>query len=363
MRSLISTSTLAFLGLSALTVSAAPTRQPPSFPGGKVFPLPDGFPTPNDAQIKQIEQKAFGTLPNAPPPGTISADGLTNLKLIALNELFEVAFFTELISNVTNYVPGFEIASRKERNFVLATLNAVVNQEKLHALNANGALEHFGADPILPCKYSFPVKTFDEAIALAGTFTSVVLGTLQDVTQIFAQNGDAALTRGIASVIGQEGEQEGWYRLLQGKIPNELPFLTTSVRDFAFTAIQSFTVPGSCPNINTIPLKTFLPLNLLTTPKAKTQNIKFSWEKPANAAPGSKLFATYINQQNLPVTEPLQMESVNGNTVIAEALFPYDKFEMNGLTILALTNSKGPFPDADAVAAATVFGPGLIIIN
>lgn len=346
-------STLAFLGLGAVSVTAAPFS----------FPLPDGFPTPSADQTKQIEIGAFGTLPNGPPPGSISGDGLTNLKLIALNELFEVAFFTELVQNITNHVPGYEISSRQQRNFVLATLNAVVAQEQLHALNANGALAHFGAQPIQPCQYNFPVSTFDEAIGLAATFTSVVLGTLQDVTQIFAQNGDAGLTRGIASVIGQEGEQEGWYRLLQGKIPSELPFLTTSTRDFAFTAINSFVVPGSCPNVGTIPLKTFQPLTLLNTPKPKTMNLKFSWQKPAVPVPGGQLWATYINQQNVPITEPLTMESVNGNTVVAEALFPYVEFEMNGLTIASLTPSPGPFANADAVAQAALFGPALILIN
>ena len=46
-----------------------------------------------------------------------------------------------------------------------------------------------------------------------------------------------------------------------------------------------------------------------------------------------------------------------------EALFPYDQFEMNGLTIAVLTNSAGPFADVDAVAAATVAGPALIEVN
>jgi hypothetical protein len=197
---------------------------------------------------------------------------------------------------------------------------------------------------------------------LAATFTDVVLGTLQDVTQIFAKNGDDALTRGIASVIGQEGEQEGYYRLLQGKIPNALPFLTTSVRDFAFTAIQSFTVPGSCPNINTIPLKTFKPLNLLSTPSAESTSLQFSFT-PDGDNTASKLSLVYINQQNLPVVETLKVISTEGNTVTVEAAFPFAEFEMNGLTIAALTNTAGPFATADAVAEAAVFGPALIEIN
>jgi hypothetical protein len=57
------------------------------------------------------------------------------------------------------------------------------------------------------------------------------------------------------------------------------------------------------------------------------------------------------------------MESINGNTVIAEASFPYVEFEMNGLTIASLTPSPGPFANADDVAQAALFGPAFIIIN
>ncbi len=36
---------------------------------------------------------------------------------------------------------------------------------------------------------------------------------------------------------------------------------------------------------------------------------------------------------------------------------------VNGLTIAVITNSAGPFSSADEVAAATLFGPGLVEIN
>jgi hypothetical protein len=121
MRSVLSAA--AIVGLGSLAVSAAPYNT--HFPGGKVFPLSNGFPDPNADQTKQIEIQAFGTLSNALPPATISSDGLTNLKLIGLNELFEVAFFTELIFNITYQVPGYEIFDRKERKFILDTLIAV----------------------------------------------------------------------------------------------------------------------------------------------------------------------------------------------------------------------------------------------
>jgi hypothetical protein len=189
-----------------------------------------------------------------------------------------------------------------------------------------------------------------------------VLGTLQDVVQVFAENGDAGLTRAVASVIGQEGEQEGWYRLLQGKVPSELPFLSTNTRDYAFNAIQSFTVPGSCPNQNLINLKTFLPLTLVAAPGPATQNIKFTYTTPGGYT-SQTLWVTYINQQNTPIVEPLHVVQTKGSTVTVEALFPYTANELNGLTTAVLTKSAGPFVNADAVVAETVFGPAFIIIN
>jgi hypothetical protein len=72
---------------------------------------------------------------------------------------------------------------------------------------------------------------------------------------------------------------------------------------------------------------------------------------------------TYINQQNLPIFEPLHVVSREGDVVQAEALFPYDDNEMNGLTIAAVTLSEGPFGDASSVAKWTLAGPGLIIVN
>lgn len=82
------------LGLSCLSTiaSAAPFS----------FPLSNGFPTVanSSSQLTAIEQQAHGTLPNGPPPPSITADTLTSLELIAFNELFEVAYFTELLFNV-----------------------------------------------------------------------------------------------------------------------------------------------------------------------------------------------------------------------------------------------------------------------
>ncbi|EAW12899.1 putative sexual development protein (LsdA) [Aspergillus clavatus NRRL 1] len=326
-------------------------------------PLPDGMPNPTPGQIRDIELRAHGTLPNTPLPNNISQEGIVNLQLIAFNELFEVAFFNDLLLNVTNNVPGFQIPQGARRDMVNRSLTAILAQEELHALSANDALQHFNVSPILPCQYHFPVSDFDQAIALAATFTDLVLGTLQDVVERFAVGGDFNFTRIISSVIGNEGEQEGWFRTLQSKIPSELPFPTTSNVNFAFTAVQAFVVPGSCPNINEIPLRTFPPLAILTPPAPTTQIIRVAWNRTRTDVPVQNVWLTYINQLNLPIVEPMNIISAESQTIVAEVLFPYDEHLMNGLTIAAVTNSSGHFPNADAVSQATVAGPGLIVVN
>jgi hypothetical protein len=88
--------------------------------------LPNGLPNPSQSQLAQIEENAHGTLPNAPPPSNISADGITNLKLIALNELFEVAFFNELLLNITNNVTGYEFSDKSDRDFAIKSFTAIL---------------------------------------------------------------------------------------------------------------------------------------------------------------------------------------------------------------------------------------------
>jgi hypothetical protein len=218
--------------------------------------LNDGFPNPNDKQLLAIEELAHGTLPNGPPPPSLSTQGGINFQFLQFNEEFEVAFFADLLHNITTNVPGYEIKGDEQQKLVIEIITAVLAQEELHSLNARKADELFGRTVIEPCpNYSFGVDNFDDAIALAAKFTDVVLGTLQDIILIFANNDDDGATAAVASVVGQEGEQEGFYRLLQNKglIPNALPFLTRSTRDFAFSAINQDFVVGSCDGSKFIP--------------------------------------------------------------------------------------------------------------
>lgn len=110
---------VALLGLASL-VSTSPVNSVAA--GGR---LPDGLPFPSRKQLKKIEKKARGTLPNMPLPDEISEEGIVSLQLIAFNENMEVAFFTELLKNITNDVPGYHISDERDRDFAIMSLTAI----------------------------------------------------------------------------------------------------------------------------------------------------------------------------------------------------------------------------------------------
>ncbi|KAL1845581.1 hypothetical protein Plec18170_009716 [Paecilomyces lecythidis] len=353
-------STLAAIEFFSLAVGAISS---PWDTKSSAVPTASICPSSGPNQLDSIEQEAHGTLSNMTLPANISKDGITNLQLIAFNELFEVSFFEQLLFNLTNHVDGYDLTNNTSGDFIIETILTIQNQEELHALHANQLLQHFGVEPVQPCNYSFPVSTLDEAIEFAALFTSAGLGTLQEILWISAELGDGFLIPDLASITGQEGEQEGFFRVLQNKVPSELPFLTASSREFIFTAVQSYSVQGTCSGLDRINLKTFLPLNLITTPVAETAMVHFTYLNETQFLHHTNLSAAYINQQNRPIVETIFINNTENGTVTAEALFPYNENEMNGLTIMALTNSSGPFENATEVAEATVFGPAFIIVN
>ncbi|KAL2796559.1 hypothetical protein BJX66DRAFT_335801 [Aspergillus keveii] len=347
--------------LSAVPFSlAAPTPrdEPAAYP-----PLPDGLPNPSPEQLQKIVKEAHGTLPGLPLPTNISEAGAQNLQLIAFNQHIEVAFFDELIFNITHKVKGYELPSPVEWEFTLRSLETILAQEKVHALTANEALRRFGRQTILPCAYNFPVTTLRDAIILAGTFTSHFIGTLQDMTERFAANNDNVLTGLLASTIANQGTQLGWFRVFLDKYPSEAPTLTRSDINFGFTYAQTFIVPGSCPNIHEIKLRTFLPLEIVTFSAARTTKIKLSWTHVVDEKKENTLWLAYVNQLNVPTYVPLQVISCDGHKTVAVAVFPYDEFLLNGLTIAAVVDRQGPFANAVAVAQSTVYGPALIVVE
>jgi hypothetical protein len=234
-----------------------------------------------------------------------------------------------------------------------------------------GVVTHFNASIIpSPCEYTFPVSTLPDAIALAETFTSVVLGTLQDAEQLLATNGDVGPTRPVASVIGQEGEQNGYFRSILNRKPSQKPFLTTNAAPFAYSALQDFV--KSCPfDVTKIPIPIFPGLTVnggAASVTAEDQQLHFTADlsKSANAGPyigkdGTGLFATYFIGQNI-VSEPVLNVKWSGSVISFDALFPYAENVADGLSIASLTFATN-FTSVDDVPAKTLAAPGLIQVN
>lgn len=121
----------------------------------------------------------------------------------------------------------------------------------------------------------------------------------------------------------------------------------------------------TCPNVDSIELKIFGPLTLETKGpiEPKDQNLEFSF--PQGADNGGTLSLVYINQQNVPVVQPIKELTAKGGDGKTRFTSPltYTKNLMNGLTIAAVVEGEGPFPNITSVGAKTLFGPALIEIN
>lgn len=180
------------------------------------YPLANGFPDLTDSAKAQVNVLAHGIEPNGGAP-TLDADSLLSFQLIAFNEIWEVAFFTDLLFNVTNDISGYAISDSSAKATMVNALTAIQAQEELHADAANSFLKANGVPPIQGCQYIFPTSTLSDAIALASTFTDVVLGTLQDVQYGLTESAIkgaqvAGVVPIIGGVIGNEAEQNGFFR-------------------------------------------------------------------------------------------------------------------------------------------------------
>jgi hypothetical protein len=105
------------LGASAASLAAAAPFS---------FPLANGFPNLNSTALQQVYKLAGGTLPNGALPSSLKPSGVQALQLIAANEEFEVAYFTELLANITNNVPGYDSLGA-DRDYIIETITAVQN--------------------------------------------------------------------------------------------------------------------------------------------------------------------------------------------------------------------------------------------
>ncbi|KAL8992954.1 MAG: hypothetical protein Q9169_006714 [Polycauliona sp. 2 TL-2023] len=384
--------------ITIVALATAVTAAPALFANTSIFPLPDGFPSPSPAQLLEIERLAGGRLPTNPLPTGLSKDEITTLKLLAHNELYEVAFFTELLTNLTTHVAGYgpqDLApypggAPLEPTLLYKTIESIKNQEELHAIAANAFLVSAGEQPIAPCRYVFPVSNFKNAILFARVFTDLALGTIPAVQLLYAKGNATRNILTLGSILGQEGQQDGFFRYAQNKPASAAPFLTGSTASIAFNALRKLIVEDSCPQpLSTIGLPEWTKLKYfdasfainnyngieLATPEPSwpawvvsnpaTRNGSLPFFSSGFEAPRTSSIV-YLSGQNKPVAVPITnyFRQPGDDSQTWRAAFPFQEEGFaNGLVIVILANGLGPFEDADAVAAAANRGPILIEMN
>ncbi|KAF2993627.1 hypothetical protein E8E14_000294 [Neopestalotiopsis sp. 37M] len=359
------------------------------------FPLSNGFPFPNETALEELFTRAGGNFTNAPLAPRFDDDSLTSWKLQAFNEFMEVAFFTQLIANITDGVAGYELDSSM-RDYVLSSLETIQAQEQMHAYNANDAVRYFtdGAH-MFPCTYEFPVSTFAQAVDFAQTFTDMYIGLLANIQQRTATNlgSDAnSIVYVLAQALGQEGQQSGWFRSLRQIPPSAEPFLTTSTREFALSWMQHWIVPGSCPNMDFIPLRVLPELTLTAVSIGDASHSgNVTLVAPGAVDPDSQSLA-FVNGALVPTVVPFRvrqtspcaaaypagrvMANRDGQSVVAAlgreasenciasteifADMPYAHNVMHGLVLMTVVNNSDVFITPQDVADKTVFGPALL---
>lgn len=263
----------------------------------------------------------------------------------------------------------------------------MIKQEEMHAYNADDAVRYFsGGSHIYPCTYVFPVSDFSSAIAFAQTFTDMYLGLLADILRHTALNlgsDSNGIVSVLAQALGQEGQQSGWFRSLQGKHPSAEPFLTTSTREFAFSWLQRFTVSGSCPSLGDIPLKTFPRMDVVSTVGTgpvtllvpgevdeKTQSLAFvNGALMPTVVPFNVIGVAACDNRgpkelgtNLTYSEGVS-KCGNGTVTKLTADFPFAHNVMHGLTLAVVVKRGGSFINAQDVTNAAVYGPAVIEIE
>jgi hypothetical protein len=100
------------------------------------FPLANGFPDLNTTALVLVNQLAGGTQPTGPASTftpTFTDAGIQTLRLIAANELAEVAFFSQLVSNITNSVANYQCDQ-----YVLDSLISILNVSRIGQLHFPG---------------------------------------------------------------------------------------------------------------------------------------------------------------------------------------------------------------------------------
>ncbi|ODM20626.1 hypothetical protein SI65_03679 [Aspergillus cristatus] len=286
-------------------------------------PLKDGYPViSNKTTLADVEQLAGGHAGTYPPAPTLDVDDRTSWAVLAFSSLSTIAFYNELIANITNHVPGYDVS------------------------------------PTM-------ITDFESAIDYAIQLSYISIGHIPDMVQHTANNlgtGGANIIFNVAGWSSVYGQQNGWFWSLLGKSPSVQPVSTPAPRDFLYSLIyQTSVVPGSCPDAS-LPVQRYEPL-ILITENVKDALIKFEFINKAKIDAGSNHSMVYLNGNIAPLTVPFNVSSNHDDKVKITADFPHDKWNMDGLTLVSVVKGTGNFSFPIDVANATLFGPALIVYN
>ena len=349
--------------LSALLLSTLTLAWPVTLRNFDPLPLADGFTSPSDSQVQAVSLRAHGLPPNFDPGNTISPDGLAIFQLLEVAETVEAVYWDQLKYKISTGQPGFDVTpSNIDEDHLLSFLDQSEAMEELHAAAAKLTVGNFNGTDIQPCTdFNFPVSNLEEALTFNTILQANVFATLGDAVRRLAIAGDYGLVQLLVNIASAEGEQARQLRTFLNKTAIELPFTTFGSVDFTYTAIQGLTV-GSCPNIDAINLKTFDALTVLDTPGLADQIVQYQVAKD-KWVHGTAYNVVYFNSANVPVVEPATWVSEDDATVAISANFPYTKNELNGLTIVSVTDKPGPWNAVAEAAEVAIWAPGFILVN
>ena len=128
-------------------------------------------------------------------------------------------------------------------------------------------------------------------------------------------------------------------------------------------------MPGSCPeNIAAISaaVPTLGKLDVLTKSISKdTEKVEFEIRATTEEVDPTIASIVYLSGQNKPVTVKIESgRSGPSGEMRFDAAFPFKSANFaNGLTIAALVKGTDQFDSAEAVAKASINGPGLIEVE
>lgn len=199
------------------------------------------------------------------------------------------------------------------------------------------------------------------------------MGTLQDVAVSLSQSHGSTGVRSIAAMIANVAEQRGYFRHMLEKKPSAQPFPTASLPEFLFSALNIYTVPGSCSfPLGKINITNFRPFQLdgVGMIKPEDQILNFTadlgnssaasrYRDHGGSGEGSGLYVTYLHAQSRPISEPATNLRWNGTVLTVGARFPYSKYIMSGLSLAALT-TRGDISSVDDIPRFTLAAPAVM---